>query len=147
MAYFVLEYRYGDLDARARVRPEHLAYMSRLNAEGKVVMAGPFGDGSGAMVVFRVDEEAEVRRLVDVDPYTSDDGDGRVSECSGFEGRTREPAGTSGAEGGNRCRSTNPKAPRPLNAILNAGSRRWRTPSPRPRGPEEFLAGTCPTAC
>lgn len=72
MAYFVLEYRYGDMDARARVRPEHLAYMSMLNVEGKVVMAGPVGDGSGAMVVFRADEEAEVRRLVDADPYTAE---------------------------------------------------------------------------
>jgi uncharacterized protein YciI len=58
------------MDARARVRPEHLAYMSRLNAEGKVVMAGPVGDGAGALVVYRADEEAEVRRLVDADPYT-----------------------------------------------------------------------------
>jgi uncharacterized protein YciI len=70
MAYFVLEYSYGDMDARARVRPDHLAYMSRLNAEGKVVMAGPVGEGSGAMVVYRADDEAEVRRLVDADPYT-----------------------------------------------------------------------------
>ena len=72
MAYFVLEYRYGDMDARARVRPEHLAYMRMLNAEGKVVMAGPVGDGLGAMVVYRADEEADVRRLVDADPYTTE---------------------------------------------------------------------------
>lgn len=72
MAHFVLEYRYSDMDARARVRAEHLAYMSKLHAAGKVVMAGPVGDSSDALVLYRADDEAEVRRLVDADPYTSE---------------------------------------------------------------------------
>lgn len=71
MAYFVLEYRYGDMDARARARADHLAYMSRLHAAGQVVLAGPVGDGAGAMVLFRAGDEAEVRLLVEADPYTS----------------------------------------------------------------------------
>jgi uncharacterized protein YciI len=47
----VLEYRYADLDARARVRPDHLAHVQSLHQEGKVVLTGPVGDGSGAMMV------------------------------------------------------------------------------------------------
>ncbi|WP_427385419.1 YciI family protein [Janibacter sp. G56] len=70
MAHFVLEYRYADMDARAQARPAHLAYMNRLHAEGKVVLAGPIGDGSGAMVIFRAADEAEVQGLVAADPYT-----------------------------------------------------------------------------
>lgn len=70
MAYYVLEYRYGDMETRARVRPRHLDYVSGLNADGKVVLAGPVGDGGGAMVVYRAADEAEARRLVDEDPYT-----------------------------------------------------------------------------
>ena len=71
MSHFVLEYRYADMDARARVRPDHLAYMRSLLKEGTVVLAGPVGDGSGAMVVLRVDSEEEARRVIRDDPYTS----------------------------------------------------------------------------
>jgi uncharacterized protein YciI len=72
MAYYVLEYRYGDMDARARVRPHHLEYVAALHAAGKVLLAGPIGDGAGAMVIFRTADEAEARRLVDEDPYTKE---------------------------------------------------------------------------
>jgi uncharacterized protein YciI len=72
MAYFVLEYTYGDMEARARVRPRHLEYVTDLNARGKVVMAGPVGDGAGAMVIYDAPSEEEVRRLVDEDPYTTE---------------------------------------------------------------------------
>lgn len=70
MAYYVLEYTYGDLEARARVRPRHLEYITGLNADGKVVMAGPVGDGAGAMVLYEAPSEDEVRRLIEEDPYT-----------------------------------------------------------------------------
>ena len=70
MAYYVLEYRYTDADRRAAARPKHLDYMQRLHAEGHVVMAGPIGDGTGAMVIYRAEGEAEVRELVAEDPYT-----------------------------------------------------------------------------
>lgn len=72
MAYFVLEYRYGDMEARARARSRHLEYVEALHAAGKVVLAGPVGDGSGALVVYRVADEAEAQRLIDEDPYTTD---------------------------------------------------------------------------
>jgi uncharacterized protein YciI len=69
MAYYVLEYRYGDMDKRAQVRPRHLDYMNRLHDEGTVVLAGPIADGAGAMVVLRADDEDAARRLVEADPY------------------------------------------------------------------------------
>lgn len=71
MPYFVLEYRYADQDARARARPDHLAYMEGLAAAGTVVLAGPVGDGSGAMVVMHVDSEQDAWRVVEQDPYTA----------------------------------------------------------------------------
>jgi uncharacterized protein YciI len=70
MTYFVLEYRYADLDARARVRPDHLAYLTALYEDGTVVLAGPVGDGSGAMMVLQVGSEEEAERVVTNDPYT-----------------------------------------------------------------------------
>jgi uncharacterized protein YciI len=71
MNFFVLEYRYADMDARARVRPDHLNYMQSLQEKGTVVLAGPVGDGSGAMMVLKVDSEEEARRVVQSDPYTA----------------------------------------------------------------------------
>jgi uncharacterized protein YciI len=71
MSIFVLEYRYADMDARARVRPDHMAYLRSLQAEGTVVMAGPIGDGSRAMMVLQADSEEAVRRLIESDPYTA----------------------------------------------------------------------------
>lgn len=71
MSFFVLEYRYADMDARARVRPDHLAYLQSLLDAGKVVLAGPVGDGYGAMMVLQVGSEEEARRVVKDDPYTA----------------------------------------------------------------------------
>ena len=71
MSLFVLEYRYADLEARARVRPDHLAYLQSLLDEGTVVLAGPVGDGSGAMMVLRAGSEDEARQVVEGDPYTA----------------------------------------------------------------------------
>jgi uncharacterized protein len=71
MSFFVLEYRYADMDARARVRPDHLAYLRSLLDSGTVVLAGPVGDGSGAMMVLRVGSEEEARGVVRDDPYTA----------------------------------------------------------------------------
>ncbi len=82
MAYYVFEYRYADMDTRARVRSRHLDYVRGLNAEGRLVMAGPVADGRGAIVVYRAGNEAEVRRLIDEDPYTVEGVtvDGRLRE-------------------------------------------------------------------
>ena len=71
MSFFVLEYRYADLDARARIRPDHLAYVQSLHEQGTVVLAGPVGDGSGAMMVLRVGSQEEAEDIVRGDPYTA----------------------------------------------------------------------------
>ena len=71
MSFFVLEYRYADMDARARVRPDHLTYLQSLLEEGTLVLAGPVGDGSGAMLVLQVASEQEAQQVVASDPYTA----------------------------------------------------------------------------
>ena len=69
MARFVLLFRYSDPDLRARVRPRHLEYVGALHEAGQVVSAGPFDDGSGALIVYEAADEAEARALMDADPY------------------------------------------------------------------------------
>jgi uncharacterized protein YciI len=70
MSFFVLEYRYADLDARARVRPDHLAYARSLYEQGTLVLAGPVGDGSGAMMVLKLASADEADAIIKGDPYT-----------------------------------------------------------------------------
>ncbi len=69
MARFVLLFEYTDPDLRARARPAHLDYLGALHEQGKVLSAGPFEDGSGAMIVYEAADAAEARALVDADPY------------------------------------------------------------------------------
>lgn len=75
MAFYILEYRYTDPERRAAVRPRHLEYLEGLRASGKLVMAGPLADASGAIVVYRAADADEAQVLVDNDPYTA----GRVT--------------------------------------------------------------------
>ena len=54
--------------------PDHLAYQARLEAEGKLVMAGPLSDESGdqmqamGMIIYRAASMDEARALADADP-------------------------------------------------------------------------------
>ncbi|MEI2766084.1 MAG: YciI family protein [Dermatophilaceae bacterium] len=70
MGYWVLEFRYTDMDLRNRVRPEHLAYFTALHERGMLVLGGPVGDGSGALAILRADTEEQVWEAVAADPYT-----------------------------------------------------------------------------
>lgn len=60
-----------DKEANTQLRPAHLEYLARLHREGRVVMAGPFADGSGGMVIYRVRSMEEARQLVLEDPVIS----------------------------------------------------------------------------
>ena len=71
MKFYILEYRYADLERRAEVRPRHLEYLNELNTQGKLAMAGPLADGTGAIVVYRAADVAEAQGLVANDPYTA----------------------------------------------------------------------------
>lgn len=70
MAYFALEIRFDrDNERRLAVRPAHREYTARLHAEGRVVMAGPWADGTGAMLVYSVQDASELERILADDPY------------------------------------------------------------------------------
>ena len=61
-----------DAELNAKVRPAHLDYINRLFKENKVVMAGPFTDGKGGMVIYRADSPEEARRLAEADPVVAE---------------------------------------------------------------------------
>jgi uncharacterized protein YciI len=57
---------------RLAARPAHREWLSALKADGRLVQAGPFGDGLAALLVFDVEDEAALDMLLAVDPYPKD---------------------------------------------------------------------------
>jgi len=61
-----------DQERNTEVRPAHLAYINKLFQEGKVVMAGPFTDKRGGMVIYKADTLEEAQRLAEADPAVTE---------------------------------------------------------------------------
>jgi uncharacterized protein YciI len=60
------------VEKRAPLRPDHLALVDEWKAAGRVVMVGALGRPPyGGLLVFRVDDPAEVEAFVSADPYVS----------------------------------------------------------------------------
>lgn len=56
-------------EKRPRIRPAHLAYLEPQVAAGRIVLAGPFTDGSGSLIVVEADSRDVAWDLVAHDPY------------------------------------------------------------------------------
>lgn len=72
MPYFALFYDYVQeiLERRAPHRTAHLERLGAWRGDGRIVMAGALGESPhGALIVFKVDDEAEVEDFVAADPY------------------------------------------------------------------------------
>lgn len=69
----VLELAFDDSPQRLAARPAHRQRLAELHAAGALVMAGPFADDSGALLVFAAGR-SEVDAIVADDPYYSVDG-------------------------------------------------------------------------
>ena len=66
---YAVELMFGAEPERLAARPKHRERLQRLHAEGQVVLAGPFADDSGALLIFDVAEESELDALLGADPY------------------------------------------------------------------------------
>ncbi|TCN32097.1 hypothetical protein EV644_1275 [Kribbella orskensis] len=73
MALFALQLTFTDTDRRLQVRPAHREYLTKLREAGKLLTAGPFADQSGALLIYDVADEAELREILANDPYTPAD--------------------------------------------------------------------------
>ncbi len=61
-----------DQELNAKVRPAHLEYINSLYREGKVVMAGPFTDKLGGMVIYKAGSLEEAKELAEKDPAVTE---------------------------------------------------------------------------
>ena len=70
----VLFYDYVEnaVERRAPFRAAHLAWASDWKADGRLVMAGALGEPPhGALLVFHVEDPAQIEEFVAGDPYVS----------------------------------------------------------------------------
>ncbi|HVV09668.1 YciI family protein [Amycolatopsis sp.] len=68
MAWFLVETRYVP-EKFGEVRPRHREFLRKLSDEGVCTVAGPFGDGSGGVMIFQAEDEAALVKILDTDPY------------------------------------------------------------------------------
>ncbi|HEV2781788.1 MAG TPA: YciI family protein [Actinophytocola sp.] len=69
----VLELAFTDAPERLAARPAHRQRLAELHADGRLVMAGPWSDDSGALLIFRTDR-AGLDEIMATDPYYSTPG-------------------------------------------------------------------------
>lgn len=71
MALFAVIWRYTDDTALLdEVRPLHREYLGDMVRRGVVRQAGPFGDGSGGLLVYDVADEHELQKWITEDPFS-----------------------------------------------------------------------------
>ncbi|KAB3526746.1 YciI family protein [Alkaliphilus serpentinus] len=68
MKYYVAILETLDAEKDKAIREEHLQYLKDLIAEEKIYGKGPFTDGSGGMIIFKVDSFEEAEALMKKDP-------------------------------------------------------------------------------
>lgn len=70
MARFLVLTTFSSAEKRMAHRAEHRVYLKRLVDAGSLLMAGPFVDETGGLIVFEAADEAEVQELMANDPFS-----------------------------------------------------------------------------
>ncbi|MGC4107644.1 MAG: YciI family protein [Thermomicrobiales bacterium] len=70
MARFLVLTTFSSAEARIAHRAEHRVYLKQLVDAGSLLMAGPFADERGGVMILEAEDEAEVLRLLADDPFT-----------------------------------------------------------------------------
>lgn len=70
MARFLVLTTFTSAEKRMAHRAEHRVYLNQLVDEGKLLMAGPFEDESGGIIIFEAGDQDEVQAMMDKDPFT-----------------------------------------------------------------------------
>jgi uncharacterized protein YciI len=73
MTVFAVEYVYAadSTAARDESRPAHRAWLSTLAEDGRLLTSGPYGDGAGALLIFKAADEQALNQVLKQDPFAS----------------------------------------------------------------------------
>lgn len=71
MSIFAVEYVYDadSAELRDEHRPVHRQWLSELQEQGRMLAAGAFVDGAGALLIFTADDESDLHALLKQDPF------------------------------------------------------------------------------
>ncbi len=71
MKFVILGFDGPDGQAKRKVhRPAHLANLEPLTRQGKVLLAGPFTDQTGSLIIIEASSLEEAQQFAADDPYT-----------------------------------------------------------------------------
>ncbi|MGH8880529.1 MAG: YciI family protein [Stackebrandtia sp.] len=75
MPIFAVQYTYSATTTTGRDehRPRHRAWLSDLVERGVVLATGPYADGTGALLLFRAEDQAAIAQLLSADPFAEQD--------------------------------------------------------------------------
>ncbi len=59
-------------ERRKKYRDGHLKRLETLNAQGRLILAGPFSDKSGSLIVFEADSLEAAKDFAAGDPYVTE---------------------------------------------------------------------------
>ena len=73
MIFVIIGYDGPDGQAKRKLhRQAHLERMDPLDKAGKVVLAGPFTDGAGSLIVIKAESLEEAKTFAAGDPYVTE---------------------------------------------------------------------------
>jgi uncharacterized protein YciI len=64
----IIEYL-NDPEKVQSIRPVHRQYLTQLRERGQLAVAGPFTDGTGALIVYEAASADEAEKLIHDDPF------------------------------------------------------------------------------
>lgn len=68
-----VQLQFDDNPDRLHARARHRRHLDELHARGDLLLAGPWSDDSGALLIFSVDGD-RVRQIIQDDPYYTTPG-------------------------------------------------------------------------
>jgi uncharacterized protein len=69
MRYFAAIQSIRDPEKIEANKSQHVEFLERMVARGKIALRGRFTDGSGGLTIFRAESLEEARELAEDDPY------------------------------------------------------------------------------
>jgi len=69
MKYAAIVQYTPDASTIANARPAHRQYLSGLQAQGKLVISGPFADDGGGLLVYEAETPQQVETMIAEDPF------------------------------------------------------------------------------
>ncbi|MDQ0665042.1 uncharacterized protein YciI [Arthrobacter ulcerisalmonis] len=73
MTVFAVEYVYAanSTESRNETRPAHREWLAGLAEDSVLLASGPYGDGAGALLIFKATDESALNSILKQDPFAA----------------------------------------------------------------------------